>query len=540
MKIFNKKKSNKEKTSVNFEGSSKNNKSKISRIQLIKEDLKSEPKWLAILKYVGIGLIYLILLLSFIRVPYVGAFFDSVFFSFFFGWGKYLIYLFAFVIAILYWFPNIFKLVWNKKNLLIYYPIILISFCLILSGIGVYVEHLNNSSSFSQYFVGTNVSYITAWNNLDWGNVGSTKVFYANPYAYGGLITMFIVACFAYISSAILIVVGFILIGLVLYFIFSKKNPKIKNIVNKINKKFKKPHEVEISEYSAQTKKVNFQDDNLEVQSTRKFAESFGNTTNIQEKEITKVSNANNDTYNLAATQLLNDNNNNISTFELAKDTNQYNFNNDIEFDNISLLDIKNQKFDSSSKYDIVKNYINSREYDVENLPHIDQIINNARDYLPILSKELNELISTLSNYFSVNQLTFKLINKEIMYQSVSATFVFEDMNIFEWINDRRSDISNKFKNKIIINKIGNNKFMFIDVINKDEMQIQPIVSFKDIVSTIGYNNPFCYAIGKQGNRKSFYINGAYEPTTIVYGGQGSGRAMLLSSIILSIYGTAI
>ncbi len=535
MKIFNKKKSNKEKTSVNFEGSSKNNKSKISRIQLIKEDLKSEPKWLAILKYVGIGLIYLILLLSFIRVPYVGAFFDSVFFSFFFGWGKYLIYLFAFVIAILYWFPNIFKLVWNKKNLLIYYPIILISFCLILSGIGVYVEHLNNSSSFSQYFVGTNVSYITAWNNLDWGNVGSTKVFYANPYAYGGLITMFIVACFAYISSAILIVVGFILIGLVLYFIFSKKNPKIKNIVNKINKKFKKPHEVEISEYSAQTKKVNFQDDNLEVQSTRKFAESFGNTTNIQEKEIQKVSNANNDTYNLAATQLLNDNNNNISTFELAKDTNQYNFNNDIEFDNISLLDIKNQKFDSSSKYDIVKNYINSREYDVENLPHIDQIINNARDYLPILSKELNELISTLSNYFSVNQLTFKLINKEIMYQSVSATFVFEDMNIFEWINDRRSDISNKFKNKIIINKIGNNKFMFIDVINKDEMQIQPIVSFKDIVSTIGYNNPFCYAIGKQGNRKSFYINGAYEPTTIVYGGQGSGRAMLLSSIILSI-----
>ena len=121
------------------------------------------------------------------------------------------------------------------------------------------------------------------------------------------------------------------------------------------------------------------------------------------------------------------------------------------------------------------------------------------------------------------------------MYQSVSATFIFEDSNISEWINDRGSDISNKFKNRIIINKISSNKISFIDVINKDEMNIQPIVSFKDIISTIGYNNPYCYTIGKQGNRKAFYINGAYEPNTIVYGGQGSGRAMLLSSIVLSI-----
>lgn len=539
MKSFNKKslKSNRENDSTKKSVFLKPNKFKsdTSRIQLIKNDLNSSPRWVAILKYVGIAILYLIILLSFIRVPYVGAFFDSTIFSFLFGWGKYLIYIFAFVVAILYWFPNIFKIIWNKKSLLIYYPIILLSFCLILSGIGVYVEKLNNSASFSQYFVGTNSSYITGWHNLDWGNVGSTNVFYANPHAYGGLITMFIVACFAYISSALLIVIGFIVLAFIIYLIIAKRNPKVKNVVDQINKKFKKPNEVKISEYHEEIKKPTDKVENVEIENTRKFAESFGTTTNIQVEELKKEPQVSG-TYNLASTHLFSENNENINTFELEKDNlNLSNNMNDIEFDNESLLDIKNHKFENSAKYDVVKKYINSREVDVENLPHIDQIANNACDYLPILSSELNELIDTLSNYFSVNQLTFKLVNKEIMYQSVSATFIFEDANISEWINDRGSDISNKFKNRIIINKISSNKISFIDVINKDEMNIQPIVSFKDIISTIGYNNPYCYTIGKQGNRKAFYINGAYEPNTIVYGGQGSGRAMLLSSIVLSI-----
>lgn len=538
MKLFNKKsKGNKKNHTTKKPTFSNLNKFKsgTSRIQLIKNDLNSNPRWVAILKYVGICITYLIILFSFIRVPYVGAFFDSIFFSFFFGWGKYLIYIFAFVVAVLYWFPDIFKIIWNKKCLLIYYPIILLSFCLILSGIGVYVEKLNNSISFSQYFVGSNASYITAWHNLDWGNVSNNNVFYANPYAYGGLITMFIVACFVYISSALLIVIGFAILAIVIYLIIAKRNPKVKNAVNQINKKFKKPHEVEISEYKAETKKMTDKEENIEIQNTRKFAESFGNTTNIQVEEQKKTPQTVG-TYNLASTHLFSEDKENINTFELEKD--DLNFNNnitDIEFDNESLLDVKNNKFEDSAKYDVVKNYINSREIDVENLPHIDQIANNACDYLPILSSELNELIETLSNYFSVNQLTFKLVNKEIMYQSVSATFVFEDSNISEWINDRGSDIFNKFKNRIIINKISSNIISFIDVINKDEMNIQPIVSFKDIISTIGYNNPYCFTIGKQGNRKAFYINGAYEPNTIVYGGQGSGRAMLLSSIVLSI-----
>lgn len=537
MNLFNKKNNNlkKNKTSskkIKSEDAKINN--KVSRLQMIKNDLNSHPKWVAILKYVGIAVIYLILLFSFIRVPYVGSFFDSIFFSFFFGWGKYLIYGFAFSLAIIYWFPNIFNKIWKKKNLFIYYPIILLSFCLVLSGIGVYVLHLNNISSFRNYFVGLPHSYITGWFDNDWGNVSSSNVFYANPYGYGGLITIFIVACFAFISSAILIVVGAILLAIIIYLMISKKNSKVKNIVVKLQKKFQRPQEVEISEYSAQTKKMNINEENIEIQNTRKFAESFGNTTNIQENEIKKNNQA--DTYNLASTQLFSEGSKETNTFELVKDTNQFtNVFNDIEFDNESLLDIKNHKFDSNARYDIVKNYINSRDFDVEILPHIDQIPNNARDYLPILSNELNELINKLSNYFSTNQLSFKLVNKEIMYQSVSATFSFDDMNISEWLNDRGSDISNKFKNKIIINKITSNKFTFIDVINKDEMQIQPIVSFKDILSSIGYNNPYCYAIGKQGNRKAFYINGACEPTTIVYGGLGSGRAMLLSSIVLSI-----
>lgn len=539
MKLFNKKDSNATKASDSRK-KTKNSESKlktnVSRIQLIKNDLNSHPKWVAIVKYVGIAIFYLILLLSFIRVPYVGAFFDSVFFSFFFGWGKYLIYLFAFTIGILYWFPNIFRHVWNKKALMIYYPIILFSFCLILSGIGVYVLNLNNISSFKDYFIGlSNKSYITTWENFDWGNI-SGPVFYANPYAYGGLISLFVVACFAFISSAILIVLAIIVLAIVIYLMVAKKNSKAKNIIVKLHKKFHKPQEVEISEYSAETKKMNISEENIEVQNTRKFAESFGNTTNIQETEIKKTNPSNNGTYNLASTQLFSEGTKSDNTFELAKDTNQFSTTfNDIEFDNESLLDIKNHKFDSNAKYDIVKNYINSREFDVENLPHIDQIPNNARDYLPILSNELNNLITKLINYFNTNQLSFKLVNKEIMYQSVSATFTFDDMNISEWINDRGSDISNQFKNRIVINKINSNKFTFIDVINKDEMQIQPIVSFKDVISTIGYNNPYCFAIGKQGNRKAFYINGACEPTTIVYGGLGSGRAMLLSSIVLSM-----
>ena len=430
MKLF-KKKNKKNNNELNLDSPTKNigsefGSKKVKRIDFIKQDFYSKPKWLSILKYVGIGVLYLILLLSFIRVPYVGAFFDSVFFSFLFGWGKYLIYIFAFALAIIYWFPNAYKFVCKKRNLILYYPLILFSFSLVLSGIGVYVDDLNNSASFSEFFVGTPNSYITAWHNLDWGNVDSTKVFYANPHAFGGLITMFIVACFSYISSALLIIIGIVILALVIFFMVSKKNNKIKNLVSNINRKFKKPQKVEISNYSAETKKVDFNDEKAtDLQNNKKVNESVNNKNNINNNNVKNQNINSNDTFNLAATQLLNDSSKNTKTFELTNDNNQFNFSNDIEFNNESLLDIKNHKFDSSVKYDIVKNYINSSDYDVEKYPRIDQIYNNSRDYLPILSKELNHFISTLSSYFGINQLNFKLVNKEVMYQSVSATFVF-------------------------------------------------------------------------------------------------------------------
>ncbi len=172
-------------------------------------------------------LLLIFLTFSLVRIPYVGAFFDSVIFSLIFGWTKYIAYLFLYLIIILSWFPLWFRKVFKPKPIFI---AILIWFliAIIISAIGVLTvyrqnQNLAGSTSFDKYFYGDANSYLQYWLNNDWSKVSSTNQwFYINPYAYGGLPSFFLVILFEIGSPIILIILSFALISYIFYLIGRK------------------------------------------------------------------------------------------------------------------------------------------------------------------------------------------------------------------------------------------------------------------------------------------------------------------------------
>lgn len=133
--------------------------------------------------------------LSLIRVPFVGAFFDSTIFSILFGYTKYIAYFLIYLYLVMRLFPNKKKKIFTWRNAFIVTSIWL-SISIIISSIMVLINYntLQGSAlTFDQYFVGRPDSYFDYWRTHDWLNVMSTNLFYANPRGYGGLLSFLLV-----------------------------------------------------------------------------------------------------------------------------------------------------------------------------------------------------------------------------------------------------------------------------------------------------------------------------------------------------------
>ena len=435
---------------------------------MIQKD-KSKSISFRIIKYLFIIFLYAFLFMSFLRVPYIGTFFDSIFFSFLFGWGKYFIYFVVFLYSILFWFPKQLKKVFNKKFLK-YFFIIFLLLCLILSAISLYTTNLRDVEQFKDYYVwnsnlsteSKSASYITSWIYNDWKKLNNFNNF--NQYGYGGIISLTLIVCIKEGLPAIVIIVCTCALVLLLLLMFNKKFTKLQN-------KFKKK----------------------------------SNNQTINENNISEMLD---EPQNVDA---------NIWESYFPNKT--------------SLLDIKNAKI-KQIKNNVVEKYTSKLIYN--KYPNINTIEQNGIDFFPLLSNVLTEFSNKLKKYFKINNVDAEIIFTEIMFQSISVTFKFDDNNIYNFISQHNDDINSLSSNKIIIHKISNNIISFINVVTFNENN-KPIVSIRDIIQSMGHENKFCVAIGKQGNRKSYYINTCYEPNLIIYGGIGSGRAMLLSSIILSM-----
>lgn len=168
----------------------------------------------------------ILILISALRVPYVGQFFDSTIFSFMFGYSKYILYTYIIIILVLKLFNFKRKAIYQKRFMLM----ILIGatlFSILLGGIEI-ISH-NNFPNLVGFYI-NNVWYETLW------NFNNYFVFGVNGFIDGGLIGTF----FASISGVFIILFSLILLT-VTYFCFFKSHwqiikIKIVNIFQKSKK----------------------------------------------------------------------------------------------------------------------------------------------------------------------------------------------------------------------------------------------------------------------------------------------------------------
>ncbi len=171
---------------------------------------------------------FIFLLISFSRVPYIGEFFDSIFFSFLFGWSKYIIYIYLFILIIYYWFKKIKKPMYSKRAFLLLFVTSFLFSCL-FSSVFDYINKNDSSHIFT--------NYLNYWKKVVFPlNLGFNPFIYQNRiFVDGGILG----TCICYLSSFIIIIISVLgIVGIYLLlatkhrekiFTFFKKRTKNKN-----------------------------------------------------------------------------------------------------------------------------------------------------------------------------------------------------------------------------------------------------------------------------------------------------------------------
>ena len=191
---------------------------------LVKSNLFWHSKNGKVTKFILQVVFAIFLTMSLIRVPYVGSFFDAVFFSILFGYTKYFAYLSIYLFLIVSWVPKWKYKIFNVKNMLLIGGIWLMV-SIIISSIGILINYnvlSGNGLVFKQYFVGEPESYFDYWVNNDWNNVNRLAWFYLNPKSYGGIFSFALVVLFESLSPLVLAVLMTTSIGAILVWKFKK------------------------------------------------------------------------------------------------------------------------------------------------------------------------------------------------------------------------------------------------------------------------------------------------------------------------------
>ncbi len=178
-----------------------------------------------------IGLFFL--LLSLARIPYVGVFFDSVIFSFIFGYAKYLLYIYFIALLVQIIINRKIKILFSKRFFLsIFLSALFLS--ILFSGIELLNLLANNKGTKNLIN-----NYIQYWNDYIF-NFNGTFVFGKNGFLDGGIIGTLVAAT----SGFFLIIFAIIaIISIYLLLFKSWRNvfmQKTKNIKDKIDRKKKK------------------------------------------------------------------------------------------------------------------------------------------------------------------------------------------------------------------------------------------------------------------------------------------------------------
>lgn len=103
---------------------------------------------------------FIFLTISLVRFPYIGEFTDAITFSFFFGWSKYIIYIYLLTLIILYWSKKIKKPLYSKRAFLILFISSFLLSCL-LSSIQKFMIQ-DNTNNYGQFFL----IYLNQWKDF--------------------------------------------------------------------------------------------------------------------------------------------------------------------------------------------------------------------------------------------------------------------------------------------------------------------------------------------------------------------------------------
>ena len=202
---------------------------------VLKDTKKSKHKfWKIFLTF----FILLFTTMSLIRVPYVGAFFDTTFFNIIFGYTKYFAYLLIYLIFILWFFPDKLKKLFSKTNILTM-VIFWVMINIIVTSIALTILKINGTLSpeFKSYWItnGSTDGYFTNWAENDWKNLGNYSHFF-NDRSYGGILAYLIVVLFQTFATPLLaIIISIVLVLFIIFFV--KKKVLIKPKEAKVTKK---------------------------------------------------------------------------------------------------------------------------------------------------------------------------------------------------------------------------------------------------------------------------------------------------------------
>lgn len=167
-----------------------------------------------ILKYV-FKLFFLVLtVMCLARVPFIGSYLDGCI-DYVFGLGKYVFYIGAILIQLVFIFNIGYTRVIKTKRFIVFGAIGLISICCVASGITNLVHNFNQPQTFQEIMSNYHSGWWEYFRNWDY------SVFFNTTYISGGILAELISYIFNFLSYVVLIVIALVLLLIAIFIIFN-------------------------------------------------------------------------------------------------------------------------------------------------------------------------------------------------------------------------------------------------------------------------------------------------------------------------------
>lgn len=455
--------------------------------------------------------LFIFLTISFLRIPYIGEFFDSVFLSFIFGWSKYIIYIYLFTLIILFWLKKLKKPLYSKRAILLLF-ITTFLFCSLLAAIFSYVENPDRDSTNSII-----PNYAEYWREAVFPLHGPSHEGF-NPFYFKGLVVIdggFIGACISFLSNVIIIILSIIGIIAVYLSLANKHREKIFTFFKRKVLKKNVAEEVIVKNEEQQTdEKVNYIVDNKYLDSIlqdskKEYLNLDGNIKNkglnieILREKILEFFTKNNLSFMKSSINetdeyyeinfLIDDetyNNFNLIKGDFKTFIGQFEFTTEYDNNNLTFKFIRSHKFENELlKRNLLIKYENPFDIAFLNLNNYPLVLNlRKNNFIGVFDSKDNNIDNLINNIIYSLSWTYKVNQLKVYYLSTRSiklnSFSSPNFNSVE-INTTKDAIS------------------FLKKLNKEIKELLKEFKKKNVYDIYSYNS----LIGKTIENRVIIIN---------------------------------